>query len=130
IVAYLIEREAKKDEDRPLVASVILNRFNIGMKLDIDATIQYALGYQEDEKRWWKKSLTLDDIKLNSPYNTYRVSGLPPTPISNPGLASLQAVVNPSDTNYLYYITDSKGINHYGKTLEEHNANIQKYQTP
>ncbi len=130
IVASLIEREAKKDEDRPLVASVILNRFNIGMKLDIDATIQYALGYQEDEKRWWKKSLTLDDIKLNSPYNTYRVSGLPPTPISNPGLASLQAVVNPSDTNYLYYITDSKGINHYGKTLEEHNANIQKYQTP
>ncbi len=127
IIASLIEREAKHDEDRKLVASVILNRFNIGMKLDIDATIQYALGYQKDEKRWWKKGLTADNIKLNSAYNTYRVAGLPPTPISNPGLASLEAAVNPSDTNYLYYISDSKGINHYAETLEEHNANIKKY---
>lgn len=130
IVASLIEREAKHSEDRPLVASVILNRFDIGMKLDIDATIQYALGYQENEKRWWKKSLTLDDIKLNSAFNTYRVNGLPPTPISNPGLSSLEAAVNPATTDYLYYITDVNGINHYGKTLEEHNANIEKYQTP
>lgn len=127
IIASLIEREARHEEDRPLVASVILNRFNIGMKLDIDATIQYALGYQETEKRWWKKALTLQDLKLNSPYNTYRVAGLPPTPISNPGLLSLEATVNPSNTNYLYYITDSKGINHYAKTIEEHNANIKKY---
>jgi len=130
IIASLIEREARHDEDRPLVASVILNRFDIGMKLDLDATIQYALGYQEKEKRWWKKSLTIDDIRLNSPYNTYRVNGLPPTPISNPGIASLKAAVNPADTNYLYYITDGSGVNHYGKTLEEHNANIQKYGTP
>ena len=130
IIASLIEREARHDEDRPLVASVILNRFDIGMKLDLDATIQYALGYQTSEKRWWKKSLTLADIKLNSPYNTYKVNGLPPTPISNPGIASLKAAVNPADTNYLYYITDGNGVNHYGKTLEEHNANIQKYGTP
>lgn len=127
IVASLIEREARHDQDRPLVASVILNRFNIGMKLDLDATIQYALGYQTDEKRWWKKSLTLDDIKLNSSYNTYRTAGLPPTPISNPGLESLKAAINPADTDYLFYITDSKGINHYAKTIEEHNANIKKY---
>lgn len=127
IIASLVEREARHEADRPLVASVILNRFNIGMKLDIDATIQYALGYQETEKRWWKKALTLQDLKLNSPYNTYRVAGLPPTPISNPGLSSLKAVVNPSNTNYLYYITDSKGINHYAQTIEEHNANIKKY---
>lgn len=127
IIASLIEREVRHEEDRPLVASVILNRFNIGMKLDIDATIQYALGYQETEKRWWKKALTLQDLKLNSPYNTYRVAGLPPTPISNPGLLSLEATVNPSNTNFLYYITDGKGINHYAKTIEEHNANIKKY---
>lgn len=127
IVASLIEREARHDQDRPLVASVILNRFNIGMKLDLDATIQYALGYQENEKRWWKKSLTLDDIKLNSPYNTYRAAGLPPTPISNPGLASLNAAINPANTDYLFYITDSKGINHYAKTIEGHNANIKNY---
>lgn len=127
IVASLIEREARHDQDRPLVASVILNRFNIGMKLDLDATIQYALGYQENEKRWWKKSLTLDDIKLNSPYNTYRAAGLPPTPISNPGLKSLKAAINPADTDYLFYITDSKGINHYAKTIEGHNANIKNY---
>lgn len=127
IVASLIEREAKRDEDRKLVASVILNRLSIGMKLDLDASIQYALGYQEDEKRWWKKSLTFEDLKLNSPYNTYRVNGLPPTPISNPGLASLEAVVNPATTDYLFYISDSKGINRYAKDLEGHNANIKTY---
>ncbi len=127
IIASLIEREAKKDEDRKLVASVILNRLELGMKLDIDATIQYALGFDESEKRWWKKSLSLEDIKLNSPYNTYMVAGLPPTPISNPGLASLEAVVNPANTDYLFYISDSKGVNHYAKTIEGHNANIKKY---
>jgi UPF0755 protein len=100
------------------------------MKLDIDATVQYALGYQEDEKRWWKKGLTLEDLKINSPYNTYRVAGLPPTPISNPGLASLNAVVNPTPSNYLYYITDPKGINHYAEDLEGHQENIRKYGTP
>lgn len=127
IIASLIEREAKHDEDRALVASVILNRLGLGMKLDLDATIQYALGYQTDEKRWWKKSLTLEDLKLNSPYNTYKVAGLPPTPISNPGLSSLEAVINPARTNYLYYISDSKGVNHYAETIEQHNANIKKY---
>lgn len=127
IIASLIEREAKHDEDRAMVASVILNRLSLGMKLDIDATIQYALGYQQTDKRWWKKSLTLEDIKLDSPYNTYRIQGLPPTPISNPGLSSMEAVVNPTKTDYLFYLSDSKGINHYAKTLAQHNANIKKY---
>ena len=75
----MIEREAKHVEDRPLVSSVISNRLRIGMKLDIDATIQYALGYQTDQKMV-EKSLTNTDKLLNSPYNTYRVAGLPPTP--------------------------------------------------
>ncbi len=126
-IASLVEREAKHDVDRPLVASVITNRFEIGMKLDIDATIQYALGYQPKEKTWWKKGLTRDDIDLTSPYNTYRVAGLPPTPIANPGLAALKAAANPAKTDYMYYITDKQGINRYGKTIQEHNMNISKY---
>lgn len=126
-IASLIEREAKFAQDRPLVASVILNRLGIGMKLDIDATVQYALGWEEDEKRWWKKNLTINDLKISSPYNTYRNVGLPPTPISNPGLSSIMAVINPSKTNYLFYISDKSGHLHFAKTIEEHNANIQKY---
>ncbi len=126
-IASLVEREAKHPQDRPLVASVITNRLEIGMKLDIDATIQYALGYQPNDKSWWKKELTREDISLNSPYNTYRNPGLPKTPIANPGLASLQAAANPAKTNYLYYLSDKKGVNHYTATLEEHNANIVKY---
>lgn len=126
-IASLIEREARHDQDRPLVASVITNRLDMGMKLDIDATLQYVLGYQEDQKRWWKKYLTSSDKLINSPYNTYRVAGLPPTPISNPGLASLQAAVNPAKTNYLYYITDKNGVNRYAEDIEGHNENIKKY---
>lgn len=126
-IASLIEREAKHDQDRPLVASVILNRLDIGMKLDIDATLQYMLGYQPQEKRWWKRSVTNQDKSINSPYNTYRNAGLPPTPISNPGLASMQAVVNPAQTNYLYYVSDAQGFNHYAETFKQHEANIAKY---
>jgi len=127
ILASLVEREAKADIDRPMVASVIYNRIGIGMKLDIDATLQYALGYQVDEKRWWKKELTAQDKKINSPYNTYTNPGLPPGPISNPGLASIKAALNPAKTDYLFYISDVNGVNHYAKTMAEHNANIKKY---
>lgn len=127
ILASLVEREAKMDKDRPLVASVIYNRLNINMKLDIDATLQYMLGYQPNEKRWWKKSLTNADKQINSPYNTYNNPGLPPAPISNPGIASLRAALNPSKTDYLFYISDVNGINRYAETLEGHNTNIQKY---
>ena len=126
-IASLIEREARFAKDRPLVASVIVNRLNNGIKLDIDATVQYVLGYQENEKRWWKKNLTFEDLKVNSPYNTYRIRGLPPTPISNPGVAALNAALNPAQTDYLYYISDKSGRNHYAETLEAHNANIKKY---
>jgi UPF0755 protein len=127
IIASMIEREARHDTDRPMVASVILNRLEIGMGLQIDATVQYALGFQESEKTWWKKSLTTEDLKLNSLYNTYKNAGLPPGPISNPGFSALEAVANPANTNYLYYVSDKNGVNHYAKTLAEHNANIAKY---
>ncbi|OGG21134.1 hypothetical protein A3D03_05805 [Candidatus Gottesmanbacteria bacterium RIFCSPHIGHO2_02_FULL_40_13] len=126
-IASLVEREGRHDGDRPVIASVILNRLNIGMKLDIDATIQFALGYQSAEKTWWKKNLTLDDINLNSAYNTYKNPGLPPGPIANPGLQSIMAVINAPETDYLYYISDSQGEIHPAETIEEHNANIAKY---
>jgi len=128
ILASMVEREARLDEDRPMVASVMLNRLGIGMKLDIDATIQYALGYNITEKTWWKKGLTMSDINLNSPYNTYQVAGLPPTPISNPGIEALQAVLTAPETDYLYYLTDpATGRNQYSKTLKEHHAKVKKY---
>ena len=127
ILASLIEREGRKDEDRPLIASVIYNRLAIGMPLQIDATVQYALGYNSYEKTWWKKDLTYDDLKINSTFNTYTNTGLPPTPICNPGIKSIQAAANPANTNYLYYITDKNGVNHYAATLDQHNANIRKY---
>jgi UPF0755 protein len=124
-LASLIEREARVDTDRPLVSSVIHNRLEQGMKLDIDASIQYALG---NKQNWWP---TLTDTGGNvlpdSPFNTYTHAGLPPTPISNPGLESLQAAVNPNTTVYLYYFTDGNGTTHFAKTLEEQQANISKY---
>ena len=124
-IASMVEREAKFQEDRPLVASVMLNRINSNMPLDIDATIQYALG---TSKEWWP---TLQDSGSNvlptSPYNSYTHTGLPPGPISNPGFDVLAAVVNAPQTDYIFYISDSSGHNHYAKTLEEHNANIKKY---
>ncbi|MEK7092776.1 MAG: endolytic transglycosylase MltG, partial [Patescibacteria group bacterium] len=80
-LASLVEREAKLATDRPLVASVLLNRLEIGMPLQVDATVQYVLGYQASEKSWWKRHLSLDDLKINSRYNTYRNAGYPPSPI-------------------------------------------------
>jgi hypothetical protein len=80
-----------------------------------------------NEKTWWKKELTYDDLKIKSPYNTYINAGLPPSPICNPGIAAIQAVVNAPDTNYIYYISDAKGTLHPAATLEEHNKNISKY---
>lgn len=125
ILASIVEREGRSDKVRTEVASILLKRLKIGMGLNADATLQYALGYQKDEKSWWKRHLTNEDKLIGSPYNSYIHSGLPPTPICNPGLSSLQAVANAdSSTPYLYYYHDSKGNSHYGKTLEEHNENV------
>lgn len=127
IIASLVEREAQFAQDRPMVASVILNRLELGMKLDIDATIQYAVGYQSTEKSWWKKELTLEDLEIKSAYNTYKNNGLPPTSISNPGISAIEAVINAPKTDYIYYISDKSGKLHLAKTIDEHNANIAKY---
>jgi UPF0755 protein len=127
ILASIVEREAKYAEDRPLAASVFINRLNIGMALGSDPTIQYALGYQADTKTWWKKDLTVDDLKVDSPYNTRLNPGLPPGPISNPGLSAIEAALNPAKTDYLYFYADKQGHLHFATTLQGHQANIQKY---
>lgn len=126
-IASLVEREARFADDAYLVASVISNRLEIGMGLQIDATVQYILGYIAQEKVWWKRHLTIADLKMSSPYNTYIYAGLPPTPISNPGINALKAAANPTKTDYLYYVSDSAGHLHFAKTLDGHNQNVQKY---
>ena len=113
IIASMIDREALVPAERPIVAAVIWNRLRKDMLLQIDATIQYALGKT-------KPLLTYDDLKIDSPYNTYKHAGLPPTPISNPGLAALQAAANPSDDRYLYYVARNDGTGrHYFSTSYE-----------
>ena len=107
IIASMVEREASVAEERPVVAAVIWNRLKDGMLLQIDATIQYALGEQ-------KPALTYDDLEIDSPYNTYKHPGLPPTPIANPGLAALHAAADPDDVDYLYYVARNDGTGrHY-----------------
>ena len=127
VVASLVEREGRSAQDRPIIAGILLKRLKNNWPLEVDATLQYALGYQAADKTWWKKYLTDEDKKLNSPYNTYLNTGLPPTPICNPGLESINAAIYPTDSDYWYYIHDTTGQVHYAKTLQEHNANIAKY---
>ena len=122
-LASILERETKTDAERPVVAGILINRLNAGIALQVDASVQYAVG---TSKNWWP-ILSLTDLKINSPYNTYKHSGIPPTPIANPGLSSLNAAFNPAQTEYLYYIHDPEGQIHYAKTLSEHNANVAKY---
>ena len=127
VIASIVEREVKFAEDKPIVAGILTKRFLNGWPLQADATVQYALGYQPDQKTWWKKNLTEDDLEIDSPYNTYKNPGLPPTPICNPGLESLKAAINPQETDYWYYVSDSEGRMHFAVTNEEHNENVAKY---
>lgn len=119
-LASLIEREAKSDDERPLMAGVYYNRLRIGMPLEVDASIEYALPTHHDV-------ITYSDLKLDTPYNTYRNRGLPPTPIANPGQPSLAAAFNPKPSSYLYYVYKGNGHHAFAKTLSEQNANIAKY---
>ncbi|OGK19741.1 hypothetical protein A3D80_03265 [Candidatus Roizmanbacteria bacterium RIFCSPHIGHO2_02_FULL_40_13b] len=128
-LASLVEKEARSFENRTIVASIMLKRYKNGWPLDLDATVQYALGYQSDSKTWWKKNLTREDIKINSLYNTYKNAGLPPGPICNPGLDSIKAVLAADEkTPYWFYISSRDGsVMHYAQTQEEHDENIRKY---
>lgn len=125
-IASLIEREAKYADDRPFVSSVIANRLDNGMALQIDATVQYIYGYNASTKKWWNEP-TASQLKIPSLYNTYVHPGLPPAPICNPGLSAIEAAAHPSNTDYVYYVNDSKGKLHFATTLAEHNRNIEKY---
>ncbi len=121
-LASLVEREARDRTESPIIAGVYANRLAIGMKLDADPTVQYANG------DW--RPLTLDDLGIDSPYNTYRVAGLPPTPICNPGLLAIQAAAKPADVPYFYFVAknDGTGDHAFGTTLEQHEANRATYR--
>jgi len=124
-LASMVEREAVVEDEQPLIASVFYNRLDINMKLDSDPTVQYAVGYDRSQKTWWKNPLTTADLQVNSPYNTYLRTGLPPGPISNPGPAALRAVAYPADSPYFYFRAscDNSGSHLFAVTYEEHLAN-------
>ena len=131
-LASIVEREARLDEDRPIVAGILIKRLKSGMPLQADATVQYAKStancpLSTTACDWWPKEITQTDLKMDSPYNTRKFSGLPPTPICNPGLASIKAVVFPKETEYWYYLSDKEGQMHYAVTLEDHNQNINTF---
>jgi UPF0755 protein len=119
-IASLIEREAKADDERGLMAGVYYNRLRIGMPLEVDASIEYALPAHHDV-------ITYGDLKIESPYNTYLHQGLPPTPIANPGEPSLLAAFNPVPSKYLYYVYRGNGHHVFATTFQEQQANIAKY---
>ncbi len=133
ILASLVEREGRSDKVRQEVASIMLKRLKMGMKLDIDATVRYAMdtaAYKTNPKmtNWWGAITQEDYSGVKSPYNTYLNTGLPPGPICNPSLASLKAVANADPTTpYVYYYHDSQGNSYYAKTLEEHVQNHQSH---
>lgn len=125
ILASIVEREAIVEDEKPLIASVFLNRLGIGMRLETDPTVQYALGFDEETGSWWKSPLFLTDLTVESPYNTYLINGLPPTPISNPDLSSLRAVAYPAETPYFFFraACDESGRHNFAITFEEHLEN-------
>ncbi len=123
-LASIVQREAILDDEKPRIASVFINRLNKGMPLQTDTTVQYSLGYNP-EWGWWKSPLSFQDLQIQSPYNTYIINGLPPTPISNPDDASLNAVAFPEDTTFLYFraACDNSGKHVFSETIEEHSMN-------
>lgn len=130
-LASIVEREARVPEERPLIASVFLNRLRLGIPLQADPTVQYALANDPanvDAFGYWKARLTVDDLGLDSTYNTYVYVGLPPGPICNPGLDAIRAVLRPAQTNYLFFVAKPDGSHAFAETLEEHKRNVAQYQ--
>lgn len=120
-LASLVEREVRFPEDRPIVAQVFFKRLKMNMPLQTDATLQYLL----DEP---KEDVTIKDTEIDSPYNTYKNAGLPPGPIANPGMDAFNAVLHPADTDYLYFVADRQGHNHYSYTYDEHLNLVNQYR--
>jgi UPF0755 protein len=132
-LASIIEREAVLAEERPLMAGVFFNRLAAGDTLGADPTVQFALAQDPAsvaEFGYWKREITLEDLEIDSPYNTRKFPGMPPGPITNPGLASIQAVANATTTDLYYFVADAKkgdGSHVFAVTFEEHQANIALY---
>lgn len=120
ILASIVEREANTEESMKMVAGILQNRLKIGMALQADASIEYVLDKSLQE-------LTPEDLKLDTPYNTYLYPGLPPTPIGNPGLVAIKAVLEPTPSNYFFYITGTDGKFYYAKNFDEHRINIARH---
>lgn len=118
-LASLVEKEAMYEEDRPIIAQVFLKRLEIGMPLQSDTTLQYLMDAP-------KEDVSIQDTKIESPYNTYQNRGLPPGPIASPGMASIQAVLYPADTDYLYFVADRRGHNHYSTNYADHQAIVEQ----
>ena len=129
-IASIIEREAVVPEERPIMAQVFLKRLRLGIALEADPTVQYAVASDPASVRqygYWKKELTRQDLDIDSPYNTRIESGLPPGPICSPGLDSIKAVVNPADTNYQFFVAKPDGSHAFAETFQEHLENVQRY---
>lgn len=124
-LASIIERETNFVSEQPMIASVFYNRLASGMRLETDPTVQYALGYDSVTGSWWKSPLSFADLEVNSAYNTYLINGLPPGPISNPALSSLQAIAYPADTPYFYFraACDGSKTHNFAVTYDEHLLN-------
>jgi len=122
ILASIVEKEARAEIERPLISAVFVNRLEKNMKLDSCATVIYGMWDDFDG------NLTKAHLERKTPYNTYLVSGLPPTPICNPGRAALRAALNPADCDYLYFVSKNDGTHHFSETLSEHNRAVYKYQ--
>jgi UPF0755 protein len=124
-LASILQREVVEADEKPIIASVFYNRLAAGMQLETDPTIQYALGFDAASNSWWKAPLSLADLEINSPYNTYANAGLPPGPIASPALSALQAVAFPADTPYLFFRArcDGSGRHAFAETFDEHLAN-------
>jgi len=124
-MASIVQREAMLEEEMPLIASVFYNRLHSGIALESDPTVQYALGYNQSQATWWTNPLSQSDLDVNDLYNTYLYNGLPPGPISNPGIEALQAVAFPAQTTYYYFRSacDGSGRHTFAETFEEHVAN-------
>jgi UPF0755 protein len=123
-LASLVEKETAQPEERPIVAAVYLNRLRLGMGMQADPTVIYAL----QRAGRYNGNLRRDDLSFDSPYNTYRYPGLPPGPIASPGLASLKAAVSPAKVDYLYFVSRNDGSHVFARTLAEHNENVRQYQ--
>jgi UPF0755 protein len=123
-LASIVQREAANDADMPLIAGILWNRLNQNIALGVDATLQYARG--DTGKGWWAP-ISVADKQIDSPYNTYKYKGLPPHPISNPSIPAIEAVLNPTATDCIYYLHDKNHVTHCAATYAEHQANIQKY---